>query len=157
PGYPDYPFLNHWHFFQRHLDPEVSPCEHHRIDCSQDLLKIFNRLRFFNFGDKHRVMSRTGYNITNVPEVFEAADERERDEIDLLVQAHHEVLTVFVGKSGHTQPAQRQIHPLAGKDHSSDHDLADRTSAFFFHNRQLNSSIGKKNRIAFLDILDQSR
>ena len=105
---PHNAFLHVRHVFEGALDPQIPPCNHHRVGDRDDLVEVLDRRQRFDLG--HQADPARSDRGAHLVEIVGAANERHREEVHAF--CGHGIGQYEVFRSGRldAQPLGREVH-----------------------------------------------
>ena len=135
--------LDYRYLFRRHLHSQIAAGHHHAIGGFKDLLKMLQRLRFFQLCNHRDILAMTAHNLLHSPDVRSRAHKRKRHDIDAVFESKLKILAIFSAQSGNLKRSSGQIDPLMFRQQAPVNHLAFNVLAPNADDAKLNQSIGK--------------
>ena len=111
PCHLDGALLNQRYLFQRQLDTQVTPGDHHRIESQHNRFEVVDGLWLLEFGDDRHPPADPIHHLVNQLDIRRRTDERQRHHVDAQMHGELEIVDILFG-----QRRRRDTHP--GQRHS---------------------------------------
>ncbi len=154
-GDREQPLLHERHLLDRQLDAEVAARDHDAVGRVDDLLAVGRRLRLLDLGDQGHVRAAGGEVLAHRVEVLAAAHEREREVVQVHLEAcvdQRDVLRAH-GRQRHRHVGQ--VEALPRRHAAADLDVRDHVGADHLEHAQPHRAVGEVADVAGLDQLGE--
>ena len=118
------PLLQNGYVFRWQFHPQISPCHHDAIAKGENGIHLLDRLMFLNLGNDGNLFACIGNEFFDFQQVLGIAHKAEGDPVNPLIEAEHQVFSIFLGQRFDREVDAGKVHAFAIRQFPPNNDLA---------------------------------